>query len=379
MSDQRWARWLGVSMAVVAVALLLSRIQPAVEAGRKTAPPVAGTCPGPAPLGSGGEGTEGNATPSAGAGGARERAWWRITDELDADGALVGRTLVAGVAARTTLTMQLGAESMARGPVDGLLVVTSDDGATSKIRVVSIVASCSWLVHEDTDVVRSAILDGTGHVAYAHLVQRETRVDLGIFQVAAGDPRQSLDRILEPLAPQADLGPIWATELRLDATGGELAVQSCSDRGCLARVVTLSAFGRPSTVIRGPRQGTILGLAGDRLVTWAFCDGLPCAVQAWTAGPSKPMTLVDRAVGAGLTADGRYLVVVTDAATGRALRVDVETGAVVELEGISPGELPLGGAVTSTVGLEVASDEIGLSTSGGDPRAFDPGAAAAKP
>ena len=54
--------------------------------------------------------------------------WWRLADTLGANGELAGRTLYAGRAAKTTLAMALGAESMARGPVAGLLVVTTDDG-----------------------------------------------------------------------------------------------------------------------------------------------------------------------------------------------------------------------------------------------------------
>jgi hypothetical protein len=380
MSGQRLARWLAVPIAFVAVALVLSRFQPGVDAGRRTAPPVASACAGPAPIGRAagerGSGAAGGGSDEAIAPG---RAWWRITDALDAGGTLVGRTLVAGVGARTTLTMALGPESMARGPVGGLLVVTSDDGATSTIKVVAIAEACAWLVHEDANVVRSAILDRRGRVVYAHLVQRETRLDLGVFRASGGEPQAPLDRVLEPLAPQADLGPIWATELRLDVEGASLAVQSCSDRGCLTRVVSLTAFGQPVTEIRGAGQGSILGFAGDRIVTWAFCDGLPCALQTWTAGEGRGTTIADRAVGAGLTADGRYLLVVPDGVTGRAIRIDLGSGGTTGIDGVAAGELPLGGFVTSTVGLEVAGDEIGLATPGGEPRAFTPGAASAQP
>jgi hypothetical protein len=264
---------------------------------------------------------------------------------------------------------------MARGPLAGLLVVTNDDGRTSEVRIVSIAAGCSWLVHRDANVVRSAILDPVAGVVYAHLVQRETRRDLGIFKLAGGDTDADLARILEPLAPQAELGPIWATELRLGADGTALAVQACSDRGCLMRVVSLNAFGTPVTVVRGAGQGSIIGFAGERIITWGFCAGMPCELQAWTAGGGKPRTLADRAVGAGLTEDGRYLVVVTDG-TGHAFRLDLASNATAAIRGVAAGELPLGQNVTATAGFDVADDEIGIASAGGNPHALAPGAAA---
>lgn len=367
MSGKRWARWLAVPLAFLAVGLVLSRFQPGAEAGGKTAPPKAGACAGAAPLGAGGLDA---ATIAAGHG-----TWWRIADALDANGELVGRTLFAGRAAKTTLTMQLGTESMARGPVGGLLIVTNDDGRASEVRLADIGKGCSWLVHRDANVVRSAILDAASGTAYAHLVQRETRTDLGVFQLSGGDADAALQQVVETLAPQADLGPIWATELRLNEDGSALAVQSCSDQGCLTRVVALGGFGKPITVVRGESQGSIIGFAGDRIVTWGFCAGMPCPLQSWAAG-QQPKTLAERAVGAGLTKDGRYLLFTTDA-SGHGVRIDLATGGIVSVNGIGPNELPLAGNVTATAGLDVADDEIGLASNGGNAHALAPGAAAA--
>ncbi|HET7182601.1 MAG TPA: hypothetical protein VFI15_10250 [Candidatus Limnocylindrales bacterium] len=375
MSGKRWSRWLAAPLALVAVGLLLSRFQPGAEAGGKTAPPKAGACAGAAPLGHGIDA----ATMAAGHG-----TWWRLTDTLDPKGELVGRTLFAGRAAKTTLTMPLGTESMARGPVGGLLLATTDDGRSSEVRLVSIADGCAWLVHRDQNVVRSAILDPATGVAYAHLVQRATRVDLGVFRLAGGDPDATLDQVVEPLGPQTDLGPIWATELRLNADGTALAVQSCSDQGCMTRVVALAAFGRPVSIVRGNvadatnGQGSIIGFAGDRIITWAFCAGMPCPIQSWTAGDNKPVTLVDRAVGAGVTRDGRYLLYVTDS-TGYAVRVDFASNAVATVTGVNPDELPLGASVTATAGLDLGDGEIGLASNGGDARALAPGAAVVLP
>lgn len=367
MSGKRWARWLIAPLAFVAVALVLSRFQPGAEAGGKTSPPKAGACAGSAPLGAGFD----TAALAAGHG-----TWWRLTDSMDANGELVGRTLFAGRAAKTTLTMPLGTESMARGPVAGMLIVSNDDGRTSEIRLVSIANGCSWLVHRDANVVRSAILDPNAGTAYAHLVQRETRTDLGIFRLQSGDPDAVLEQVLEPLAPQPDLGPIWATELRLDGGSSTLAVQSCSDQGCLTRVLSLGAFGKPVTIVKGEGQGSIIGFSGERIVTWGFCAGMPCEVQAWTAGARKPTMLADHAVGAGLTRDGRYLVLVTDG-NGHALRLDLFGGGAVAIRGVGAGELPLAANVTATAGFDVADDEVGLASGAGLAHALNPGAAAA--
>lgn len=371
MSGKWWSRWLAVPLAFVAIGLVLGRFQPGAEAGGRTSPPKTGACAGSVPLGA--PGAIDQSAIAAGRG-----AWWRLTESIDANGELVGRTLFAGNGPKTTLSMSLGTESMARGPVAGLLLVANDDGRTSELRLVAIADGCSWLVHRDANVVRSAILDARGAIAYAHVVQRETRADLGVFRLAGGDPDVALERVLEPLAPQADLGPIWATELRLNGDGSALAVQSCSDHGCRTRVLSPGAFGKPVAVVGGKDQGSIIGFAGERLVTWAFCSGMPCAIQSWAGGAATGTTIADRAIGAGLTGDGRYLVYVIDA-SGRAVRVDLVTSTTAEIRGVAAGELPVLASVTAAAGLDVAADEIALASSGSNAHALAPGAAVVVP
>ncbi|HJP88222.1 MAG TPA: hypothetical protein VJ850_04240 [Candidatus Limnocylindrales bacterium] len=373
MSGKRWSRWLVAPLAFLAIGLLLSRFQPGAEAGGRTAPPKAGACAGAAPVGR---------PVDAASFAAGHGTWWRVTETLDANGRLTGRTLFAGRAAKTTLTLPLGTESMARGPVGGLLVITNDDGRSSEIRLIDVAKGCAWLAHRDENVVRSAIFDPGSGAIYAHLVQRETRIDLGVFKVAGDDPDTALERVVEPLAPQPDLGPIWATELRLNDDGTALAVQSCSDQGCMTRVVALAAFGRPITIVRGNAkdstnsQGSIIGFAGSRIITWAFCAGMPCPIQAWTAGSGKPTNLVDRAVGAGVTRDGRFLLYVTDA-SGHAVRVDFAASSTTVIGGVNAGELPLVESVSAVAGLDVGDGEIGLASSNGNAHALAPGAAGA--
>lgn len=370
MSGRRWSRWLGPPLALVAVALLLSRLEPGAEAGGHVTPRPAGVCANAAPALRGLHGVRGT--------------WWRLVDRLDAGGTLVGRTLFAGQGGSTNLALELGAESSASGPVGGMVVVSTDDGVFSDVRIVSAVEGCSWLIHRTQDVVRSAILDPAGGSVLAHLVARETRDDRGTWRIGGMDPDVAVKLVLAPLPAQASLGPIWATDLHLDKSGRKLAVQSCAESACVTRVVSLGADAVAPKQLGGRDQGEIIGLAGDRLITWAHCQGLPCSVQAWTAGAATPATLADTAAGAALTGDARYLIVVLDG-TGRAARIDLAGNAgsagnaSVRVQGVAPGDLPLEAGTGAYAGFEVGADEIAIAAPGADPNAFNPSTAALAP
>jgi hypothetical protein len=365
MSGRRWKLWLGPPIAVMAIALALSRWQAGAEAGGRVTPRPAGVCAGATPVAAGAEASNGT--------------WWKLSDRLDGAGTLVGRTLFAGSGKTTKLALELDAESMASGPVGGLVVVSSDDGRFSEIRIVAAAEGCSWLIHRGEAVVRSALLDRATGSILAHLLQRETRADLGTWRISGMDPDAAPGLVLGPLQGQADLGPIWATELRLDATGRTLAVQSCSDLGCVTRVVALAGTGKAPVLMAGADQGSIVGFAGRRLVTWALCAGLPCALQAWDPGTGGHDTLVVRAEGAGLTADGRYLLAVVDTSTGRALRVDLAGSVAKRVGGILAGDVPLRSGVGASAGIEVRSDELALGSLTTDAHPFNPGRAAVIP
>jgi hypothetical protein len=358
--------WLGPPVAVLAIGLVLSRWQAGAEAGGRVTPPPPGACAGSAPL--------------AGAKQAAKGTWWKIVDRLDGEGTLVGRTLFAGRGGATNLTLELGAESSASGPTGGLIVVSSDDGrAASEVRIVSATQGCSWLVHSDEAIIRSAILEPSTGSILAHRLQRETRQDLGTWRISGVDPDAALARVLAPFAAEGDLGPIWATELRLDAAGQALAVQSCSDLGCATRVVPLTGTGGAPTLVAGQDQGSIIGFAGKGLVAWALCAGLPCNVETWDPGSAVRSTLVERAEGAGLTADGRYLLAVLDSAAGRAVRVDLGANSARRIGGITAGDVPLRAGAGASAGFEVGSDELALASTGSDAHAFNPGSATLLP
>lgn len=364
MSGRRWKLWIGPPIVLVAVALLLGRFQPGAEAGGRVTPRPVGVCAKAAPNLRGAQAARGT--------------WWRMVDRLDGNGTLVGRTLFAGRDGATNLTLDLGAESSASGPVAGIVTVTSDDGRFSNVRLVSATEGCSWLLHRTQDVVRGAILDTSTGAVLAHLVTRETRSDKGTWRIAGMDPDAALTLVLAPLPIQPELGPIWSTELQLDRSGRHLAVQSCAQGGCLTRIVTLDGSGVGTPTLGGVGQGSMIGFTGDRVLTWAHCQGLPCEVQSWRLGVAKPETLIDQAAGAAVTHDDRYLLAVLDP-TGRATRFDLSGKSGQRIQGVNAGDLPLEAGVNAYAGFEVAVDEVALGITGADPRAFSPSKAATAP
>ncbi|MEO8272682.1 MAG: hypothetical protein ABI620_01280 [Chloroflexota bacterium] len=364
MSKRRWKLWLGPPIALAAVALVLGRFQPGAEAGGRVTPRPAGVCATAAPVVRGAQVARGT--------------WWRLTERMDGSGTLAGRTLFAGRDGATNLTLELGTESSASGPVGGIVTITSDDGRFSEVRLVSAAEGCSWLVHRTQDVVRSAILDATSGSVLAHLVSRETRSDKGIWRISGMDPDAFVALVLAPLPAQPDLGQVWATELLLDRSGNHLAVQSCAEAACLTRIVTLDGSGVGTAVVRGLSQGGMIGFTGDQLLTWAHCQGLPCEVQSWRFNGEKPAILVDLAAGAAVTRDGRYLLAILDE-TGRATRVDLGGTSGKRIQGVVAGDLPLEAGVHAYAGFEVGADEVALAAPGADAHAFNPAKATITP
>jgi hypothetical protein len=374
MKVHPWTRWLGPPIAIGVVALTLSQLHPGAEAGGRTTPASPGACAASPIV------TDAAGKPRHGAG---LGSWWKLGEHLDGNGELAGRQLAVGRGGATTMLLDLPVESVASGPIDGSVVVATDDGRRSELRLVSVTSSCSWLVDSTEDVVRGAILDPSDGSVIAHLVSRATRSDLGTWRFGAPGALTKPARIATALDANALDGPAWITDLRLDPSGGVLAVQSCTDTGCLTRVFDLTHAAEKPVVVAGGRagqhgpaaQGPMLGLTGGRLVTWAACSGFPCRVVAWNLATGTSSTLIDSASAAAMTADGRFLLATTDAASGRTLRLEIGTGALALVKGIGAGEQLLPGGVAATSGLEVADDEVAIAASGANPRPFRPAAA----
>ncbi|HUQ43921.1 MAG TPA: hypothetical protein VM451_05855 [Candidatus Limnocylindria bacterium] len=366
MSRRRWSIWLGPPIAVAIVAVALIRLQAGAEAGGKATPVAAGAC-AESPLTRDADG-------KVSRGGAKG-AWWRLTERLDGKGFMIGRALVLGQGGAVRVALQLRSETLASGPVGGVVALTTDDGSISEIRLVSIAKACSWTVHQAMDLVRGAFVDPSDGSVVAHLLDRSTREDLGTWRVAAtgGDPTL----VLAPLPPAA-LGRVFSTDYRLDAAGRRLAVQSCSDLACITRIVDLADPSRAVITIDG-QQGQIVGFAGGRLVTWAQCVGLPCGVLAWDFAARTSTEIVDRAESAAVTEDGEFLLAVKDSIRNRTIRVAVGRGGEVAVKGVSRDEQVLSGGVTGFAGYEGNADEVALAIPNGTPHAFRPSAAEVLP
>jgi hypothetical protein len=353
-----------IARALVAAALLggagliaALHLLPAADAGRSKGPPALTACA---------------AAPAIGpAAAAQPGTFFKTEARLDATGTLVGQRLYIGAGGQSTAWGDLPAESSATGPIGGVIVVAEDDGAHSTVRLAMASGACWTTIHTTTSVVRRAIIDPADGSVLLHLVARTARADLGVWRMAS--PGAQPVQVLEPLPAGLALGPVWATDLQLDPAGRMLAVQSCLDRACVTRIVDLAATNRPAIVIRGQQQGPMLGFAGDRLVTWAACDGFPCGVLAWDLAASSATQLVADASAAAVTGDGRLLLAILDGPG--AVVVDLATGQVKSLHGLAAGDRPIATGGLAGSGLEVGPDQLAVGQRAGDPHAIRPSAA----
>jgi len=265
------------------------------------------------------------------------------------------------------------------GPVDGLVVVTSDDGSRSAVLLVDVAAHCSLTIDDRADVVRNAIIDPDDGSVFAHVVARDSRADLGTFRIARAGSQWSSALVAQPLAGAlaTEVGQVFGTGLALDAGSRYFAVQSCTDLACLTRVFDLSKPGAAPVILRGRYQGPLLGFAGRELVTWAACVGNPCALQAWDVTSGHARQLAAGADAASLTRDGRRIVArLASEAGARLAEIDVVTARSSKLRGIPAGASPLATGPSAASGLEVAVNQVAIATPGGDPLPLDPDSAA---
>jgi hypothetical protein len=361
MSRRRWVLWLAPPIAVAIAVIGLSRVLGSADAGPQGTPVAAGAC-AETPLVREADGRVRRG----------EGAWWRLADTLDANGGMTGRRLALGLGGSQKLNLELATETLVSGPVGGLVVVTTDDGAASEVRLVSVDKACSWTVHRAPDVARGAILDPRDGSVLVHLLARDSRSDLGTWRIAAGGGAPEL--VVGPL-PQGILGDrVFSTDYRIDVAAGLLAVQSCSDTECATRIVDIAKRGRNPILLDGP-QGQAIGFAGTSFLTWSHCEGLPCPIEAWDLTTRASTELVDRAESAAVTEDGTELVAVKDAARGSVVRIAVGRGGQVFIKGVGREEQLVPGGFGGFAGSEGRLDEVGLVTPNGNPRNFRPAAA----
>ena len=366
MSRRRWAIWLGPPIALVAIALALSRFQAEAEAGGRTTAQAAADCAA-SPIGKDGR-------PNLAAG---QGSWWALSGRLDAEGALAGKHLALGRGGAANLALDLTSDALASGPTGGLVAVTSDDGRHSRIRVVGIDQGCAFVVHETPELARGAIVDPADGSVIAHLVDRAARADLGTWRFAA-DGTGNPVLVAPALEPDPERGPNCVTDLRLEADARLLAVQSCTDLGCLTRVFDLRRGLVPVARLEG-EQGSLIGLGADAAVTWAACFGFPCGIQRWSLATGEATTVVAKAESAALTPNGRFVVAVTDSVRNGFVRVDLRTGDVKGLRGLNRNERLVTGGVLALQGIETRADEVGLASDGAIPHPFSPAGAEVLP
>ena len=262
----------------------------------------------------------------------RDEAWFRLDPRLDRQGALQGQRLALGVNRdRTSRRLDLPAESFAAGPFGSIVLVGTDDGATSQLEAVNVGQQCSWAVATEAAVIRRATIDPAGTTIYEVRVDRATRADLGIWARPLDGSRPP-SRVLDPIEPDERFGRTFATEFTWDLAGSSLAVASCAELACRTRV--LDATTGAIRTIADPDLGMPVGLAGNSLVSYGACPGVPCPIVA-TDLASGTRTILAEAGATAVTVttlDGPRLVHEVVAGNGLSLRsVRLDGSAVQDL------------------------------------------------
>jgi hypothetical protein len=325
MVESRWLRWVGPGLvALGAVGFIAS-----TTLGAGVRPWTPRACAGPPADRVAATRDPGPTDLSA----LRGAPWFRLDPVLDADGGLQSQRLIVGLDGdRSAWRLDLPPESFAAGPFGRIILAGSDDGAVSRLQAIDVADGCASPIGDEAAVVRRATVDPAGAFVYEVRVERAGRADLGVWRRAI-DTSSPAVRVLPPLAADARFGRTFSTEFTWDLSGERLAVQSCGEDACRIRVVTSN--GGPTVRLEQPDLGLLVGLDGDRAVTYQACRGLPCPVVSTDLRTGERQVLAPDAGLAVLvpTADGTRLVhEVGAAATGRGLRA-------VALDGTSAADL----------------------------------------
>jgi hypothetical protein len=325
MRDRRWHLFLA-GLGAVAVVMLMSNapLQP-VTAARESPPraPALAAC----------------APPASALG-----AWYRLDERVDDRGGLDGYTIrLGGSAGDPETAMEAPAESFAAGPFGGVVVVGTDDGRASTVRLVVAESGCAAVVLTTSDVVRRATVDRDGRFLYTHRVSRRDRADLGVWR----DSLSQLGRATRVFGGidttrTRGLGRAFSTQLAWSPDGDDLAVQTCGAAECVTRVVETATGTSRSYDAEG--QGALLAVTDESLVFYASCRGFPCAIRAAdrASGTSRLLTAGAGTAVVSATGDTATLVVERPASPEYQLEsVDVATGAKRTLFRGAAGDLRL--------------------------------------
>jgi hypothetical protein len=295
----------------------------------------------------------------------RGTPWFRLDPVLDGGGALRGQHLFVGLAGeRTARTVELAAESFAAGPFGGVILAGSDDGIVSRLEAIDVASGCAWTLAEEAAVIRRATIDPSGSAVYEMRVDRARRTDLGIWRRPLDGSRPA-ERVLPPISIDGRFGRTFATEFTWDVAGDRLAVQSCGEAACRTRVV--SPRGGPVTTLDVPDIGLLVGLDGDRLVTYEACRGLPCPIVSTDLRTGARRVLAETG-GFGVVVaspDGARLVHEVGAGSGRRLRsIRLDGGAAMDLGPVPDGLRLHGPAVQAGSAMRLPAEWILLAPDG---------------
>ncbi len=311
MVESRWLRWIGpCAVALGAVGFIAS-----TTFGAGVRPWVPSPCSG-LPTDRIAAARDRDVTSLADLRGA---PWFRLDPVLDGEGVLKGQKLVLGLdGERTARTLDLAPEAFAAGPFGGIVLVGSDDGATSRVQAIDVARGCAWPVTDERDVIRRATIDPAATFIYEMRVDRASRADLGIWRRAV-DGTEAARQILGPPPSDGRFGRTFSTEFSWDVAGDRLTVQSCAEIACRTRII--APLGGPTVTLDYPDLGQLVGLDGDLAVTYEACRGLPCPIVAtdiWT----RDRRVLAPAAGLAVvipTADGSRLIHEVGAGTERRL------------------------------------------------------------
>jgi len=265
--------------------------------------------------------------------------------------------------------MALPAASSVSGPVDGRVVAAIEDGRHSSIRVVNTAAGCVRVIALEGVTVRRAMADPAAGGYLAHLLDPSTREDLGVWRVTIGGRRTLVMPPVEAATLRASgIDRVWSTNLAVTGDGRHLAVQSCDPDACLTRVLDRESGG--VQVLAGA-QGDLVGVAGDRVVTQAACQGLPCPILAW-GRDGVATTLAEDASTVAITPDGTVVVAGSPGPAGsKLLAIDPLTGARRDIGDLPPDSrlaaIGTDGSDTAPGGVEAGPSAVGLLSDHGLP------------
>ncbi|MFL5778437.1 MAG: hypothetical protein ACJ761_05800 [Chloroflexota bacterium] len=212
--------------------------------------------------------------------------WFRVDPQIDDRGELASERVITGIQGGPVLApIDLPPESFAAGPFGRAVLAGSDDGATSRLLVIDVAASCAFRVAAEAGVIRRATIDPSGESIYETRVDRGSRADLGVWRrpIDSGGPPVL---VLPPLAEDDRFGRTFSTEFTWAIDGASLAVQACGPISCRTRVLDVARG--VATTLDDPGLGPLVGIADGRIITYAACRGLPC-----------PLLSVDLAGGPG--------------------------------------------------------------------------------